>query len=246
MNIEKVLEKCVILSLFTASPSSCARPSVGLSAGPSTGSSRTASPPPSSKNSLPSTPRKILELSLLEALKRVDHVSRTQKRSRVQRKLAESLTSDDVRQRLEINERKKLEKKGLKPNEKNKLKKMKTKPETSRYDSEVSLPSKSDSGPFRGKYNYSNDQMESVPSKNTKDSELSLQQGSWVLVRFVIHKAQNPIYTHYFGKIISTEDKKTFVSFLRKDKNHFVYPDVPHEQLVNSQDVVQILSVPRS
>ncbi|KAJ8927399.1 hypothetical protein NQ314_020178 [Rhamnusium bicolor] len=162
----------------------------------------------------------------------------TQKRNRVRRKFAESLTSAEVLRRMRLESNAKTSRK----TKKNIPKRQKIVVKSS-SDSDGSLQINDDSD-----LDVSEVEVEHDDSPNTS-VEPVLQMDinkiivdSWVLVKFVVSK--NEVY--YIGKVteIVAEGREVMVTFLRRKEKCFVYPNVADEAIVLLKDVVKVLPEP--
>lgn len=194
------------------------------------------------------TPKKSLELALMSVLKTNAQSSSSPKikRSRLSRKFAESLTTQEVRERLSQNEEKKkkniIKKKTL-------IKSKKSKESESSSDSEVSVQLESDDDVSDyigvgldddGDEDIQNDNQE-ISSQDSPASELhEVVVDKYIIAEFVSAKGK----AHYAGKVIKKEGNNLTVNFLRKRGLYFTYPDVPDEAQIKERDVIKVLTDP--
>lgn len=229
-------------------------PSTEQQAGPST-SSLVSTPKSSISNyernqcsSEDVTPRKSLELALMAVLKTRNESSPSprKKRSKLSRKFAESLTTEEVRERLAKNEETKKTKLMKK---KTPLKSKKSKKSESSSDSEVSVQLESDDDVSDyiglgldddGDEDIQNINQE-IPPQDSPPRELDeIAVDKYIIAEFTSAKGK----AHYAGRITEEKDNNITVNFLRKRGLYFTYPDVSDEAQIKKQDVIKVLNDP--
>lgn len=189
---------------------------------------------------VPLSPKKVLELSLLHALKRQEKTVEPQKRNRVRRKFAESLTSAEVLERMRLENSTRL----LKKSRKNSLKKLKKKVESS-SESESSLQLDDDSDLDVSECEEQQDDCNNIVPQVKPIDPNQVKVDSWVLVKFSINKLRQTDVYHYVGKVKEIlPDREITVKFLRKKEKCFVYPNITDEGIVLINDIVKILPEP--
>ncbi|KAK4885420.1 hypothetical protein RN001_001691 [Aquatica leii] len=196
------------------------------------------------------TPTKKLELSLMTVLRRQEAKTVIQKRSKLRRIFAETLTADDVRLRM-IENAKNKRKPTVKKTQKQKSKKPVEKTEET-LDSDASLQLVHDTDDDISHDENNTSATEEDNCGKAKEfvkfdgSNQNIVANSWVFVRFNNSKScvEKEECIHYVGQVLEVNDSEIMVNFLRKKKIHFVYPDVPDQSLVSVDDVAMVLREP--
>lgn len=180
------------------------------------------------------SPKKQLELALLTALKSKSSLQvPNAKRTKLSRKFAESLTSEEVKNRINENKRKKStqQKKG-KRSQGNKLKQKKMQKKIIRHQNESSSSNSEISVHLESEDDIVSDMCDEIDtevgSSSNREKEL------WVLVKFYPPKGE----ICYVGKVLEDNNDSLKVDFLRKKGVYFTFPDVRDTTEINKNDII--------
>lgn len=233
---EKVLEKISTASAFSHPDQCVSFPEVASTNNSCSREDGTNS----NKTPQQHTPKKALELALLSVLQSQNDKKDNNKRTRVKRTLAESLTETEVLNRLASLEQRKKQKKSKSKNTKRRL--FVDVESSSSEDEPVPLQDESDDLVFSEDEAETSDKEEQASNSAITKGKRVPGKGDWVLVQFVVKK--NTPVVHYVGEIINIEKETATVNFLRKQKKAFTFLPIRDEAKVLINDCVMILPKP--